>query len=64
MTYDKLFTIAMTFSDEYAISANPQAEFQKDKNVRDPNLGMKMSNFGIPVNNPEIRMIFVRLGQG
>ena len=54
----------MTFSDEYAISANPQAEFQKDKNVRDPNLGMKMSNFGIPVNNPEIRMIFVRLGQG
>ena len=31
---------------------------KKTKNVRDPNLGMKMSDFYISVNNSEIRLIF------
>ena len=32
---------------------------KKTKNVRDPNLGMKMSDFNISVNNAQIRIIFL-----
>ena len=33
---------------------------KKTKNVRDPNLGMKMSDFHISVNNSQIRMISLK----
>ena len=36
-------------------------EFQKDKNVRDPNLGLKMSEFYISIDNPQIRLIFLMI---
>ena len=34
---------------------------KKTKNVRDPNLGMKMSDFHILVTNSQIRMIFLMI---